>query len=542
MQTARARGGETAIGGALALFVLGGAVGVWASYDRALSWPTFFTLAGSIGLCLVVARLSGGVRWAAQGLVVAAGLLALYFVGQYGHLDYQAETGLPAQLGRFTGAALPAWTPFKPHPNAVATFLEGALLVGVVIARRGRGGTRLAWGAATALIGYALFVSDSRGAWVGIGVAALGWLWLRFPGRGRQGFGAAAGVTVGVAAGAMVVWSLAGPGEQIPLLSSIFNTANSRFVLYRNSLYLLRDYPFTGLGLGSAFAMVYSRYQLLINVPYLYYAHNLFLSVWLGQGVLGLLALVWLLVGFYRFVAGVERTGLAGEGLSLFRAAWLGATATFVHGLTDSAQFSGAYWTMPVLFVLVGLALATGRSAAAPPVRVGWKGAAAGGAALVALAVVFWRPLGGAWFANRGALVQTWADLSPEYGDGARRAMQARATADFLRAQTLSPGLAVADRRLGLLALDRNDFETAVTHLERAFSAEPENQATLKGLGYAYLWAGEVDLAVARFEAVEFRSRLLGELGYWRWWWGTQNRPDLAGRAGEALERLAGAG
>ena len=104
---------------------------------------------------------------------------------------------IPEPILEALRAALPALAPFKPHPNAVATFLEGAVLLGLVLARRGRGGARLAWGAVTALIGYGLFVSGSRGAWLGLGGAALGWAWLRFPGRGRQLFGLGGVVAVG---------------------------------------------------------------------------------------------------------------------------------------------------------------------------------------------------------------------------------------------------------------------------------------------------------------------------------------------------------
>ena len=58
-------------------------------------------------------------------------------------------------------------------------------------------------------------------------------------------------------------------GPHISVLNSTFAEASIRLQLYRNSLYLIRDYAFTGIGLGSTFAMVYSRYGLLIFVPFL---------------------------------------------------------------------------------------------------------------------------------------------------------------------------------------------------------------------------------------------------------------------------------
>jgi tetratricopeptide (TPR) repeat protein len=298
--------------------------------------------------------------------------------------------------------------------------------------------------------------------------------------------------------------------------------------------------------------MVYSRYQLLIHVPYLYYAHNLFLSIGLGQGLLGVVAFIWLMIVFYRFVIRVERTGLDERSLSLFRAAWLGTTVSIIHGLTDSVQFSQAVWTMPMLFVLAGLAVATGRLAlkqagqekvSETPQKQGRVGrwvVLAGLTAVLIGAVVFFRqPLAGAWYANLGSVYQTKADLSPQLDDPARKMATAQAVTYFERALRLDPTQPVANRRLGIIALERHDFQMATTHLEQAYRQEPENQATLKALGYAYLWTGQLDLALARFQQLDFPGELVNELDYWQWWWGTQDREDLSTYAGEIAQRLS---
>ena len=350
----------------MALLAAGGLVGLWASYDRSLSLPTLLTLLGSIGLYAVLVRAPALSRWVAGGVALIGGGLALYFVTQYGHLGYAAETGWHARLGRLTGSLFPPLVLFKPHPNAVATFLVGGMGLSLGLAGEEEGRGRWLWGAVAAVTGYGLLITGSRGAWLGLAMAGVLGLARRHPQQGRQLLGAAIGLGIGLALGGFIALQLAPPGEAIPFLSAALDTAHSRLTLYRNSLYLLRDYPFTGIGPGDTFALVYSRYQLLIDVPFLYYAHNLLLSVWLGLGLPGLAGLVWLVVAFYRFVARVERAEPAGAGATLFRGAWLGMTATLVHGLVDSAQFSGAYWTMPLLFALPGLAVATG-SRFAPP-------------------------------------------------------------------------------------------------------------------------------------------------------------------------------
>lgn len=538
--------GRLSTGAALALFAATAVGGAWIAYDPALSRPMLLMILGSVGLFLLAAALPPG--RVAAGLVLAAGLVAFYFVGQYAHLGYQSEVGLPARLGRITGGWLPALVLFTPHPNAVAGFLGGALLPALALARQSRGVGRLGWGVMSVVIAYALFVTGSRGAWSGLAVAAAIWTGLRFPGRAVKLAGLGAGIGAGLLLGLYLLHRWGASAQNLPLIDSIFNTGGSRLTLYQNSLALFKDYPFTGLGLGQVFAMGYSQYQLLINVPYLYYAHNLFLSVGLGQGILGLAALVWLLVNFYRFVVRVEQAGPTPPPGRLFRAGWLGTTAILVHGFTDSVQFSGDYWTMGMPFALAGLAVAAGRTKPGQvhgdPHRgasAGWRWAVAAVAAggLVVGSVVFWPVLAGAWQANLGAVYQTWADLSPNLDDATRSAYLERATAHFERALQWNPAQPTANRRLGMVALERREFAQAVRYLERAYAQEPHNQATLKALGYAYLWRGRLAEAQPLFARVEFQSRLVGELRYYHWWWGRQGNRQLAEYAGQMANRLA---
>jgi len=417
-----------------------------------------------------------------------------------------------------------------------------------VLVWQARGHRRLGWALTAVIIAYGLLISGSRGAWSGLVVAIGIWLLLRFPKQAPQLASLGLGLMVCLFITLYVIFR---SGLNISLLDSILDASSSRLILYRNSLALWGDYPFTGIGLGDTFTMLYSRYQLLINVPYLYYAHNLFLSVGLGQGILGLIALIWLLIDFYRFVIRVEGIGLNSPSLSIFRAAWLGTTTSLVHGLIDSVQFSGDYWTMPMLFALAGLTIALGRPAlaqseAAQEVNKAskkqnhlWrKGLVAIAIGLAITIAIFWQAIVGAWYANMGAIYQAEADLSPQVDDEARKLITARSVAYFERALDLDPSQPVANRRLGMIALEREDFETATTHLERAFAQEPRNQATLKALGYAYLWTGQLDSAEELFQQVDFQSRLVGELRYWHRWWETRDRPKLSTYAAQMAQRL----
>lgn len=537
------------IGGALALLIISAPVGIWTSYSPTLSWPLLLTLLGSISLFFAIVNTSVSPRRIAGGLVVTAALFAFYFVGQYGYFNYPDEVGRLANLARLTGSILPQFVFFTPHPNAAAGFLESTLLLSLVLTWQARGGKRLVWGGAAALIAYGLLISGSRGAWLGLVVAfGLGGL-LLIRNRTLRGVMAGTGLVGGVL-GVYVLIQMALSGSSLPGLSSTLETAQSRLRLYRNGLYLLGDYPFTGIGLGDTFGLVYSRYQLLIQVPFLTYSHNLFLSVGLGLGLLGLAALLWLLLSFYTYVFRIERIGLAKQDWLFFRAAWLGATATFLHGLTDAPQFVGSGWTMPMLFAVLGLAVVLGHPAldedeeeAGEYGRNIYHLRSVGVITVVVLIVVgaitFWRPLLAAWYANLGSIQQTWAELSPDLDDAAREAAAVAAVDDFARALNVSPVQAVANRRLGLMALDRQNFETAVLYLEQAYGQEPDNQATLKALGLAYVWTGQLDRAEPLLRQRDDLGEVIEELGNWSSWWASQGRPELAASAGEMAQRLS---
>jgi tetratricopeptide (TPR) repeat protein len=276
----------------------------------------------------------------------------------------------------------------------------------------------------------------------------------------------------------------------------------------------------------------------------------LFLAIGLSLGITGLVALIWLIVSFYQFVVRVKRVSLNPEKLSLFRAAWLGVTVTLVHGLTDAPQFSVPGWTMPMFFAMLGLTILIGRPAlqvkleqdnnvALADRRLGWQVLAMIAFVLIVTVAVFWRPLVSAWYANIGAVYQTRAELSPDLSDATREAMAERAIIYFERSLSLNPSQPVANRRFGMMALDRQVFDVATVYLSRAYEHEPGNQATLKALGYAYLWTGQLDAAEELLWQRDDRNQLVTELGTWSWWWSTQDRMDLSEYANEMRQRLS---
>ncbi len=521
------------LGAPLALLALSALLSLWPSYNPTRSLPVLLTLLGSNSLFFAIVNTSVSPRLLAKVIVLAAAALALYFIGQYAHFNYPTEPeSWQAYVNRAATAIsqpLPNLTFFTPHVNGVGAFVEGAFFINLALLWLARGRQRWVWSAALASIVLALLVSQSRGAWLAVALALGIGAVLLFPtSKLRAVIGLAGVVLAVIAAGAVLLFP-----------EMALTVAQSRLNLYLDSLYLFSAYPFTGIGLGDTFAMVYSKYQLLINVPFLSYTHNLFLTVGLSLGVLGVLALLWLVLAFFQFVFQAEKVEPSHH--LLFRAAWLGVTAQLGHGLTDATQFSNSLWAMPMLFSLLALAVVVGRDGPRdalnrihPPRR--WVIPAAMGLLLLAAG---WGFGPGGWYANLGAVYQTRADLSPHLDDTARQTLRAQAVTYFDRALAINPDQPTANYRLGQMALDAQNFDQAITLLARAQARQPDNQAVLKALGLAYVWTGQLDRAESLLRRRNDRAEVAEELGTWSWWWGTQNRPELSDYAHQMATRLA---
>ncbi len=531
--------------GALTLFVIGALVGVMVSFDPLESLPLLLTILGSVSLMYVVANPIVSPRTITVGVTLLGAAFALYFATQYAHFQYPLERGTIARIARSVSSLFPAMVFLVPHPNAAATFLEGTFFLAIALAQSSKSRQRWFWWGVVGVVVYGLFISDSRGAALGVLLGVALWTMLQVPKTWRPPLAMLGGIILGVVGSALALTFFAGNSVVSPLVARAIHGFGGRYTLYRNSIELLHDYLFTGLGLGNAFAMVYSRYQLLIDVPFLYYAHNLPLAVWLGQGLLGIIGLGWLVVAFFRLVWKVERYAPHIPHRTLFRGSWLGVTATLTHGLFDAAQFSPDHWTMPLLFALLGLTIVLARRAlrTMPKTEVGTKTPdrkwvlAALIAALVVM-IAFSPKIMAQWRANVGSLYQTYAELAPDDRRLPRVIAQKRARQIFETVLQTQPENAVANRRLGMMALDAEKFELAVAYLQKAYRYEPHNQPTLKALGYAYLWTGHPVRAAELFRQVEFRSRLVDELHYYQHYWATQNRDDLSALAAQMAKQL----
>ena len=144
---------------------------------------------------------------------------------------------------------------------------------------------------------FTIFMTSSRGAWFalvfGLGVwmiLALGNKFkIHLTRRWKAGllFG---GIAIVILASLIIFTQIDNPARLLDLAPGL-PTGQSRQGIDRLTVRLIRDFPFTGGGLG-AFPGLFSRYMLVIPNVMFNYGHNLYLDVALEQGLPGLLALL----------------------------------------------------------------------------------------------------------------------------------------------------------------------------------------------------------------------------------------------------------
>ncbi len=309
----------------LALFVATAAVGLWATYhpdsatayqpfDNAVGWQKFGLILAAVSICYALAHLPTrrGLWLAVAGIVLAGAAAALYFMLSHDFAAGTVKVALLQQLGLRIQAARPALALHQFGPNQVGsvTAMAFPLALQLVIAAwslRTGAVSRMLFMAALAgslallaLVGFGLLLTVSRGAWLALAAALFAWAAVSLATRIAARWNARhtdrplgpAELLVVPAILALLVLLLARPFV-VSFLQGFLGPGINRLELMRLSTLLIRDYPFTGVGLG-AYPVVFSLYVLLIHVPFIGSPHNLYIELAVEQGIFGLLA--WLAI------------------------------------------------------------------------------------------------------------------------------------------------------------------------------------------------------------------------------------------------------
>ncbi len=421
----------------IALFLASAWIGVWASYDPAASWRKFAMIVAAIALYYMLVAFQRAPQLLETFVwlfVFGCCVLTLYFVTQHDYANHPGKFDFITAIGLSLNRMTPQLGLHVFDPNITAGALEIGLAMAVGLAASQKEkvkrqdqrivspGLLVSW-SVSLIIAFGLVMTSSRGAWLALGiVGAVAVLAVAAKDVLRR---YAVPISVIVILSSLILVVRLGD-EFVPALESILgtipagDTAVSRIELLGQASGLVQDYYFTGSGLG-VFPMILSTYALLIDVPFLTHVHNLFLQIWLEQGLLGFVAFVWLVISFYLWSWNRRST--------MNWLAWGGIAAAMVmllHGMVDVLLYSSR--GLPLLLVPFGVAVAT-RQATVGNQRSTFdsqqmreRGRKARVAAyclvpiafcLLFLSFVILRPSSftAMWFANIGSVEQTQVEL-----------------------------------------------------------------------------------------------------------------------------------
>ena len=341
-------------------------VGLWASHDPAASWPTIAKVIAGFGLFYGLAGLAGS-RWAdlLPWLFLAAAALASLAVLVGTRWFTSKLPFVPNQIY----AALPSLSSDNPlagfHPNLAGALMASLFLPALALVLWSRERRLRAAAVAVALLtGLMLFLTQSRGAWAGLGVGLLVAPTLRYR---RWWIVVAVVAVVGAVVAVVLGPSLVNNMMLAPVTDeTAINTLPGRLELWSRALAILGDAGLTGIGPGLFEPVVMRLYPPFFTGVQggFFHAHNVYLQSAVDFGIGGVVALVALGLGLGASLITATRrvpdaTQAGGRRLSQHSMAigLFGSLVTMAaHGLVDSSLSPPRGYILA--FVLFGTATA----------------------------------------------------------------------------------------------------------------------------------------------------------------------------------------
>ena len=541
------------------IFTLTAGLGVWIAYDPSAAWEKFSLVLASVLIYYAIAGQPQANLKVVFGFIGFLGVaVTLAFLFNNNLASYQADLGIIQQIIHWWVSIRPAGLFNSLPPNLAGGILAVLFPFGILMMSESFRKGKIILSAFSVimvvLMSGGIFLSSSRGAWIAL-IAALLTVLLMVGGRLVVGslsntaqlvlliiFLSAVGIGVGAFINGFD--GLAGVMESLPGLPS----GASRLDLARDTIHMSADFPFTGGGLA-AFPGLYSSY--ILNIPYLFfeYSHNLYLDVYIEQGLFGLLALAIILVGsLFHLVKMIlnNRGDEPGTGPQLAVLAAL--VVLMVHGLVDDALY-GMRGT-PLLFIIPAMGVALGRQEPGLLANSGYmtqrarRGFVWGGLFLVlivgSIGLIGYQPVRSTWFANLGSIYMARAELydfpSNSFDYHPQEDLLEESSNYYQQALASDPHNFTANYRLGMIATKSMDYLAALPYLERAFQANHSHRGVRKLLGYTYAWTDKPERAADLLAGIPEAAQ---ELEAYIWWWSSNQRPDLAGYAQLTLKQLA---
>ena len=368
-------------------------------------------------------------------------------------------------------------------------------------------------------LSLSLLMTSSRAAWFTLLVSLVMWMLWGISGYlanwSKQSRMMSFIVALFIAGVIGLSYSFTNQGRLLSIANTIPGAASaeSRFEIYRNTLKLISDFPYTGGGLH-AFPGLYSQYLLVIPFFIFDYAHNLYLDVAVEQGLIGLLGIMSIIIGSIWLTTSYLRIHDYAQTSNnpLIMALFASLLVMVIHGFFDDPLYGGR--GTPLLFVIPGLVMATtqpyqdeyrdralekGDNAIKCPYHIKWLLMVIAVISVIVAFFIFRKSLLSAWYANLGAVAMVRVELAGwpigQWEDETNVPKLATAERLFNLSMAYEADNRTAQNRLGLIALLKRDFVSAISHLESAYQVDNNHRGVIKNLGYSYAWAGQFDKA-----------------------------------------------
>ncbi len=537
-------------------FILTTGAALWVTYQSAtklsgfpipIGQDKFWLITGSILIFYAISRLpnlrSIQVTTGLFGLLSVA--ISIYFLLSSDFSNQPEKFHFIHQIGLLVQKVQPPWKLQAPQPNwaggLTAMFIPGILETirygWQVSSKRKRIILFLASGAALCISGLGILLSSSRGAWIALFVGLLAWVGVWFmdwlatrSGIDRNVWNRILAIILVLCGALALVVIFLFRARLLSFFPDLVENTSyfPRLDLQNSAFLLIRDYPFTGSGLGT-FPLVFSIYTLLINVPAIIDAHNLLLDLAISQGIPGLL--VWLVVlGGTINLAWQTRINNRAKFRLPLGGACVMLIVLLVHGLVEDPYYDSRavlLWLVPA-----GLIVAQARLVEAGEHAFLKKTRRVSGIVIIGIGVSLlagllvlpsWRA---AFLANLGAVAQTRVELNaydpahfdhPTLDTIRRQADLSQAEYYFAQALSINPRQNTALQRLAEIALSRKEYEQALTWMQQAAAVDPSNRITRLLLGDALVANGKPGAAAEQDDGLPFAKGRLSGQGWYRY-------------------------
>lgn len=297
------------LGKALLLYFISIIISLFPSINMRSSLQQVYQISALICLFFLVSSLDKNqTKRLIETVLFSACLISIYAIYQYwwgfGYTkEYLARHSSDLLENRYVREILLTRRAIATFfsPNMLGAYLAMAmpLCAGVLLDRMRR---KLPY---ALHVGYLIFIftalalTKSLAAWLSLGLGGVMFLVLAKPFHRKRNI-------------AICIFILIMPLFIVFLRSSVFldaanqqNTILQRLGFWKSSVAIIKDFPISGIGIGNL-GNIYPKYRNLLSNETMF-SHNIFLQIWAENGILGLIAIIFLLLSFIKNSFRIER-------------------------------------------------------------------------------------------------------------------------------------------------------------------------------------------------------------------------------------------